>query len=348
MRKDWWSIARKTGSLLPPGIIVPFMDVAANIPAEWDQFTSFSGRSVMGSVTAAGATGGNSYANRSSEWAGSHTGPATMMWVSTVGGSPGDMLDTSNQGSHYHTFRFNFAPARSWQILMKLKAGEEITEFPINAGILSDTVLPSLEDVTPTGYLLGATSGAEASSSGSSKSFSNFNEKGDHDHRSGAGGILAAGNGWSSSGYAGKHRHVQEKAPTTTDNIRRYAMGLWRSASEVLAPLPGMFAMWESAVPPDGWAICDGDNGTPDLTNYFIGFNSGAGIGTKTGNGTVTSSGRTNYDGGHEHLGSYAYYNTVSYGFHGNQADHRHTISSSANNFNPSYYTLIFIKFIGT
>lgn len=32
----------------------------------------------------------------------------------------------------------------------------------------------------------------------------------------------------------------------------------------------GIIVMWNGTVPPDGWALCNGDNGTPDLRSRFI------------------------------------------------------------------------------
>ena len=39
---------------------------------------------------------------------------------------------------------------------------------------------------------------------------------------------------------------------------------------------PGTIMMWTKSSPPNGWAICDGHNGTPDLTAQFIVGSTGA------------------------------------------------------------------------
>lgn len=32
----------------------------------------------------------------------------------------------------------------------------------------------------------------------------------------------------------------------------------------------GLIAMWSGSIVPEGWALCDGQNGTPDLADKFI------------------------------------------------------------------------------
>lgn len=51
----------------------------------------------------------------------------------------------------------------------------------------------------------------------------------------------------------------------------------------------GLICMWSGSTPPDGWALCDGENGTPDLRGRFVLGNSAShAIGSKGGSETVT------------------------------------------------------------
>ena len=54
----------------------------------------------------------------------------------------------------------------------------------------------------------------------------------------------------------------------------------------------GMIMMYNGTAAPAGWALCDGTNGTPNLTNRFIVNAGGSGsaypLGLTGGNGTVT------------------------------------------------------------
>ena len=67
--------------------------------------------------------------------------------------------------------------------------------------------------------------------------------------------------------------------------------------SEELVPT-GLIAMWSgsNAAIPDGWALCDGSNGTPDLRDRFV---VGSGSTYATGNTGGTNSGTTSPSGSH-------------------------------------------------
>lgn len=71
--------------------------------------------------------------------------------------------------------------------------------------------------------------------------------------------------------------------------------------ARVLASFQGMILMWSGAIVdiPDGWALCDGSQGTPDLRNRFI---FGAGGGSDPGDtGGSSQHNHTFVDGPHQH-----------------------------------------------
>lgn len=52
----------------------------------------------------------------------------------------------------------------------------------------------------------------------------------------------------------------------------------------------GGIIMWSGTTVPEGWAICDGNNGTPNLVDRFVMGSSRAGVGGQGGNKTITLS----------------------------------------------------------
>ena len=71
-------------------------------------------------------------------------------------------------------------------------------------------------------------------------------------------------------------------APVFKGNLN-VAGGKIQEGGNALVPR-GSIIMWNGTTPPDGWAICDGNNYTPDLRNRFIvGVGSGYGLGATGG-----------------------------------------------------------------
>jgi microcystin-dependent protein len=84
--------------------------------------------------------------------------------------------------------------------------------------------------------------------------------------------------------------------------------------TDVVNNLPkGTIVAYNSTIAPNGWALCDGNNGTPNLNNRFILGSGSKSINTTGGVETVTLnvnelpshihnvSGSTNYNGNHHH-----------------------------------------------
>lgn len=109
----------------------------------------------------------------------------------------------------------------------------------------------------------------------------------------------------------------------------------------------GVIAMWRGTTPPAGWALCNGQNGTPDLRDRFI-VGAGGGYAVGTTGGAVSAS--------HSHSYSITTGNPINPsgipyvgGSNGRAANYTHThvasgTSSSATLENrPPYYALAFI-----
>jgi hypothetical protein len=68
-----------------------------------------------------------------------------------------------------------------------------------------------------------------------------------------------------------------------------YMLVTWVTAESAASFPTGAIAMWNGSVvaPPRGWSVCDGTNGTPDLSGRFL-KGTGAGGTPGTGGGAAT------------------------------------------------------------
>ena len=143
-------------------------------------------------------------------------------------------------------------------------------------------------------------------------------------------------------------------------------------------PIDGII-LWAGTTAPTGWYICDGANGTPDLSNRFVvGYGDQYPIGDTGGASTVTLttsqipshrhyfSGTTNTTGAHTHSYSQPYNSgsaasgsltrrSIRSASTGSAGDHNHTIagntdyegSGNSHENRPPYYALAYIQYKG-
>ncbi|NTW15234.1 MAG: hypothetical protein HGA38_02565 [Candidatus Moranbacteria bacterium] len=97
-------------------------------------------------------------------------------------------------------------------------------------------------------------------------------------------GTIASSSGWQVAFYEGADGETRMTACSDTDWRTRVtklksegtATGTVRAVEVAVAPPSsfeaGSIVMWSGSVSdvPDGWALCDGSNGTPDLRNRFV------------------------------------------------------------------------------
>ncbi|TLP41030.1 phage tail protein [Arcobacter arenosus] len=141
---------------------------------------------------------------------------------------------------------------------------------------------------------------------------------------------------------------------------------IWGSGDLTIEGVPsGCILMWSGAITsiPSGWYLCDGTNGTPDLSDTFImGTTTEADIGTTGGSADAvvvkhSHTGSTNTAGNHTHTAfvggntydSNGYGNSYSLSNTNSAGDHSHTVTidnagvDGANKNLPPYMKLAYI-----
>jgi len=130
----------------------------------------------------------------------------------------------------------------------------------------------------------------------------------------------------------------------------------------------GQIIVWEDAVIPENWHICDGTNGTPDLREKFVYGKSSDGESSLTGGASSHShvGGVSSSNGAHSHGGfsgttggassaTSLFTSTVSQFAHGNHthgfsagdtttsSNHEHTTTLNSSSSLPPYIALYYI-----
>jgi hypothetical protein len=88
--------------------------------------------------------------------------------------------------------------------------------------------------------------------------------------------------------FGGSHYHSAKLEASIDQRYTYLKMALWKSASTEIDAVPGIIALWEGVTPPEGWAICNGSNGTPDLRNKFVIISNSSTGGSTGGNNTIS------------------------------------------------------------
>ena len=141
--------------------------------------------------------------------------------------------------------------------------------------------------------------------------------------------------------------HSHNETLNFTFNIQRVLLGLWKHVSSGFLLEANMIGMYESTTPPIGWFLCDGNNNTPDMRDYFITASSQVNQGSSTGDNTFTAT-HASTPNVHGHCITSNTSTGGQYNKHLSQAQaHAHTLSFTDADYIPSYYSLAFIMFGG-
>lgn len=330
-------------AVLPVGIIIGYTGLTA--PSGWSLFSNANDKLIVGAGSSydVNTTGGSNSVSKAltTTTDGAHTGTG----YTTIGASGSVYIGgVTTAGGHSHTVTVSgtFNPYRHQIGLIKALVE---TNMPIGGIIFSASNISTDIDATnvniTSAFLSSNASGRTLVGSDSLTLAGTTNTQGAHTHGTrGDGGI-------SSSGYlsisSGSHTHTI--SISVTPQIKAKYLTAWSNAANEISICPNVIGMWESSIAPDGWAICDGTNGTPDLRDYFIrlGDVSIAGNVYNSGGNTTIPTTSVPSGGSHQHKSSSTSGYSTSTVYHSNAVTHAHTTVADTVSIVPTYYALTFI-----
>lgn len=337
-------------SLVPAGLIIGF--TGASVPTGWVIYTNADGKLLVGagSSYSVGTSGGSNVISKAitTTTDGAHSGGAFGCLTSGVyaTGAYSSGSDAGIQGGHSHTVTITgtWSPYKQQFKLIKSTATKQ--KIPVDGVVFSASNISSVPNITNTmitDAFAGPNTTTGLAGSNTVSLTGTTNSTGAHSHTTGAQNYNAyAGGSYSYAHSTGTHSHTV--AVTATPLVKSKYLAAWTAASVVVDFNDYMIGMWESSIAPDGWAICDGTNGTPDLRDYFIKLNTiaNAGVVASLTHSFSLPATAVASSGGHNHVGSY--YNLVATSrYHSDNVTHTHTTVADTTTVTPEYYALTFI-----
>ena len=331
---------------IPSGIIVPINDTS--LPSGWAWFTSADAKMIVGAGTTYGIgdTGGSIAVSETSD-NNSHIGSALGDVAYNDGTTyPGGGSTTGEWRGHTHTIAFDYLPV--YQDLKLIKASSDRDNFPAKAIVLTHTN----ENPDPANLAIEIESdrflraNSSISTGGGDRSNLAITTAGSHNHHYLQNFGATGGHECNTHKDAGAHDHNDTfSAFSASEAIKKTYLRAWSDTS-AFEGKGNIIAMWESLTPPDGWVLCNGDNDTLDLRDYFIILSSSGNTGTQEGNNTVTFTVTAQSDGTHNHLVTPVgnANDEIPQLYHPTNAGaHTHALATPSQSYTPPYYALVFI-----
>lgn len=330
----------------PTDSIVPYYGAAPAL-SDWDVYTAANGYNIMGTTTsgAAGTTASGSTPSVSVALGstGAHTGTVTYRTggSTTTVGTTAPNNNNASAGSHTHSGGASFPNILAQSSLVTLlKANKNTRTLPTGAIAFRNAAVGSygtrfkpVTNQNNTNYFRGSLNGGSTPTPVNSQIVSiTSGSSGSHAHHTNTRyPLVGSGNGLLVNG--GIHTHPLDVTLTQSILNNTAILHAWQTATEMV-PETDVVIMYVGSVAnlPVFWKLCDGNNGTINMHNYYAAFdptndniswytirNSNA-----SASATILSNSAT-----HSHASGSAYGAGYT-GYHGNQAwDHVHTVTSS-------------------
>lgn len=345
-------VQKSSGLTVPAGIILPYASSAA-APSGWTLFTAANNYQIRGAhngtVAIAATTTGAVSKSVNLTSAGAHSSPTTPAVLRANFSLAGGVVSA---GAHPHTATATGTATAPYKDFQLVKCNADTKKIPANVHLLSTTDLSGSLTQYESGlnkFLRSASSyGGTGGSTTVSISFASASSAGSHIHDVNQ-YIGASGKGPTApdlrTSATGAHTNHSGTATGTLAQKYMY-MTMWGNASAEYDLVANGIAMYESFTPPEGWVLCDGTSGTPDLRQNFVYLGTTGNHGTSGGTDTVGSWSGTSSSGGthnHTEATNRRETTTANYPHASNNAGHQHPITGTSTTVRSASYALAFI-----
>ena len=331
---------------IPAGVILPLRGAGA-VPSGWSLFSSADNKYIVGAGTtySPGNNGaGTGNVNLTDVATGSHTGN-----IPRYGWNPGQTGLSAN-ANHGHTTMTFTQPLPYYTGNRLIKANSEQDQLPQDACIMkhSSGGWTGLTHNQPTGGNRFFRAQAADGIGGKYTQTITSSTTGAHNHGTTDGTLPAGSDNNSNQAIVTYGGHYHSFSATVAINTKYRLLSLWYNASGAYDLVDDSYiGMYESLTPPDGWALCNGSNGTPDMRDWFLLSSYSDTPGGSGNNNTLTCSTTTDYAGSHNHYSRQCNSCDNRFRYHSDyQMNHYHTISHNQS-WIPPYYALAFIMYTG-
>ncbi len=334
--KSILTAARRRYFFIPEGLIIAYD--GSTTPTNWSLFTDANDKLIVGAGShyTVGESQNSSYWQGVTSWTGNHVGvygdcSSLGSTMTSSGYHQTGTINNDSDGNHNHSIFGTYMPA--YQKLKLIKATKDVPYLPANSIVFTSTTTNpgNLTGKYNSDYYFGAgDSVTYVSSDFSYESLTSYD--GIHTH----GNYFEDGDMQGTSGYlkpdenAGQHAHNVTACSLSSADIKRAYLKAWTHTLRFNV-VKDIIAMWESSTPPDNWVLCDGNNGTLDLRNYFIKMTDSEDVGTRQGNNSLQLNVTLNTTGAHNHMLTYENGSASASIAHSNETgDHTHSVKCNA------------------
>jgi hypothetical protein len=376
---DFYGTAYAIPPDIPAGAIVFYS--GETVPSGWQEYTAAEGRFVKGTASTAqigtiteGSMPQGTPQSGSSGTAGAHTGGTFNAgdMGATSGSVSGYPINSSTPANHDHVVASISSttigadvPMPAYKRFKMIKSLSTTQTIPANSLIMSQ-LRPSPAWTAENGfsentYIMAGT-GADASTAVTKNYTSTSGSNGAHSHKT-ASTSRYYNAGVRQSVYAdavsGQHTHTNINVGVRVNKIKSICLNLWRSVQTTIASNNAIF-MFDGDLNnlPQDWYVCNGLNGTVDLSDRFIQIGGSGGVvhGVKEDNSeiriTYGSLPSQSVPHSHRQDAQFITYQTFRASlYHADQGwSHSHTapavLTRTGNWYNPPAINIGFIQYI--